>query len=93
MSTDLFKSQCKCKILHLPTANYIVWMSEDGHNTIYPVESTGYNYKKWVDRTLVRGCGEYIPYSEWVLMNVLFASKRKHIISNIIKEHFIVEWD
>ena len=89
----LQNSQCKFKILYLPTADYVKWISTEGLPTVYPVDSIGYSYSRWVERTLVKGNGDYISYADWVLMNIVVSEKRKRPTCSLIKEHLAIIWE
>ena len=83
----LRNSQCKLKLLHLPAGAYIEFFIGPNNKTVYPIDTFHVNYAKWINYTLVRGKGTYIPYATWVIETLCGLYK------NTIKEHFVIEYD
>jgi hypothetical protein len=82
----LRNSQCRLKLLHIPTAAYMTFNSPAG-KTIYPMDTIAFGFNHWVQDTLVRGAGEYVPYPVWVIKHLC------GLYANTISQHFVIDYD
>lgn len=89
----LRNSQCKLKLLHLPTGEFVnyggMFNTLVGKPLIYPVDTVAYSYKAWVGSTLVNGEGKYVPYADWVIARTIDLKGR----GKAIWAHFVVMYD
>jgi hypothetical protein len=84
---DLRGSTCKFTLLHLPTGETFPF--KNNLTGPYPVDTFTFSYKSWVADTLVKGSGEYVPYSDWVIKK--FCEHK--FIKGCIPQHLVVIWE